>query len=251
VGQDEEPISSMGSAGIARSNARPLRIEPERGQGPEHVAEAGSIIDGEQARHVFPKQETRTGFGKDSSDMREDPSVVASPFSLAGEGGGLARPTGEDGIDEAKKDPTVDASQVIADDQSRRQIASFHPLDQDRGGVGIGFDVGDDAGSGLGELEPSLKTSDAGAEGENIHAASVGQTRHNAKPRSAIPRVASCSWPQESSTTRTPSRMNARLTLRGKGRRMTSDSCAEGDDIKRAPLGSRRSSHDTAPSRNR
>jgi hypothetical protein len=167
VGQEEHPLSPMRRSHVARSYTRPLRIEPERGQGPEHRSERGSSIDGEQARHVLEEHVTGFALAEDPGEVGPEPSVVDLSAALARRARWLARKAAAYKVD-ASEERRVEASHVIAVDQSRLQIAALHPRCQDRGGVGISLDVADSSGSGLCDPDAEVEPANSGEEREDM-----------------------------------------------------------------------------------
>lgn len=96
VGQDPEPLASMGRANIVRAEHTPLRIEPEFGQRPENGAE---VFAGEKSKHVFQQRETWSYFTENSRRFRPEVALIRFAFALACAGEGLARESCGDDID--------------------------------------------------------------------------------------------------------------------------------------------------------
>ena len=151
VGQDEEPFSSVGRSNVGRSQAQPLRIEPERGQ----VTQDASNSHGKQTWDVFQEDEAWSHFANHPGNVGPEPPFVVLPSTLAGDADGLAGKAAMDEIHRSTPRVTIEGSNVRPD-RSLIQPALAHTRDQDRSGIGFPFHVTDRASdSGEGEIEPS------------------------------------------------------------------------------------------------
>lgn len=99
-GDDEEPIAQVRGASGERWQAIPLRIIPERGQGPENAIEASAS----QGRDVFHEPERGSKLAKDALELPPQPRALAvEPGAVACEAEILTRESARDEIDRPER----------------------------------------------------------------------------------------------------------------------------------------------------
>jgi hypothetical protein len=105
-------------------------------------------------------------FIKDAGDVVPEPSLVFDAFALAGDAEGLAWKTGSDERYSSSPRSAVEGDKVVPD-RCRSQGRLFHPRHESGRCVGFPLNETHSSGSGTGEVDSELKSSDAGAEGED------------------------------------------------------------------------------------
>ena len=161
VGQNEDPLASVGRAGIRCAYSRPFRIEPEGGKVSEDLIESQSKVSCDILQH----DDAGSHLANDSGDLRPQVARVplASPEAGAGEwGAGVSR---QDEIHSATPGSTVEGGK-IRPCRRRIQGALFHARCQNLEGRCVPFHQTDSAGSQH-PAGSEVETSDAGAETES------------------------------------------------------------------------------------
>lgn len=170
VGQEEDAVSPVRGADVARAEHAPFRIEPETGQRFENVAESCTAIDAEEASDVFEEEPLGPGGVEDALDMRPQPPLIVSTETLAGDAVALAWHSRDDEIHRSAQRASVEGCQV-APNRRWSQGALFHASRQDRAGVCFPLHVSDgamrSAQSGESAGDTKVEPSSAGAEGEH------------------------------------------------------------------------------------
>jgi hypothetical protein len=155
---------------VGRAEQRPPCIEPAGGQSFEHFAESSAAIHGEQPAHVLEEHSTRLALLDDVCDLWPDPPLVVSSEALPGCACGLAGEACGDEIERMAQAALHTQLGNITDvDNARCQISARHPRRQDGGSVGVALDVGAVLDFDARCFDPTLESSDAGAEREHPH----------------------------------------------------------------------------------
>ncbi len=84
----------MRGSKVGRSDATPLRIEPELGQRSKDVSKSSN----KEPWHIFQKDVAGSYFAKYPFDVRPEPSLVVLREPFAGEADRLTRESGNDEI---------------------------------------------------------------------------------------------------------------------------------------------------------
>jgi hypothetical protein len=144
-------------ANVRRSEAAPLRIEPEAGQFPENAVEA----QGNVPSWVLQHDESRLHFANDARNVRPEVPLVGLSESLTGNGEWLAWVTHRHQIHDAAPASTVEAGNVIPH-RSIVQGAFAHVLDEDRGGVEVILDPAHGSQPGPDSAQPEFEPGHTG-----------------------------------------------------------------------------------------
>lgn len=130
VGQDEESFPAMGSSGVVRAQTTPFRIEPQRGQIPEHTVESSSS----ESCDVLHEHEAGSYLAHDPSELSPEPGPLpVDALSLAGVADVLAGEAPSDEIHDSTPRAAIKGGD-IRPHRARSQAAFFHLADQSRGG---------------------------------------------------------------------------------------------------------------------
>lgn len=147
---------------IGRTNARPLRIEPELGQ----VSENSSEAQGKVASDVLQIDESGLHLANDSSDIGPEMALVVFSVALAGMRERLARVSRSDEIHRSTPRSAVEGLEIVPD-RSRIQGLVLHPGHEDGRGESVPLDTHDGSCGWDRQLDGQVETSDPRAEGEN------------------------------------------------------------------------------------
>jgi hypothetical protein len=165
--EEIEPLAAVGRANVGRSDATPLRSEPEFGQRSQNVSESVN----NDGRHVFQEHELGSNVANDSGDNRPEPSLVFRAELRAGDAERLAGESGSEAMNAATPRAAVEAVKVVPDRRVTKE-AFVHSRDQIRGDKGFPLHVADGTvGVAEDELEGKLQSSDAGTKSQPIHGA--------------------------------------------------------------------------------
>jgi hypothetical protein len=130
VGQDEQPLSAVGSSGIVRAQTTPLRIEPHRGQVPEDSVET----PGSESCDVFHEDEAGSYLAHDPSEVRpEARPLPVDALALPGVADVLAGEAASDEIHDSTPRAAVKGGD-IRPHRARSQPTFFHLADQSGSG---------------------------------------------------------------------------------------------------------------------
>jgi hypothetical protein len=172
VGEDEEPLASVGRADFRRREEACRKAVAHADQSSGDFGEAEAEMMGD----ILEKDEGRFDFADDAGDMRlEVPRVVGTP-ALARDAERLARITRSDDVHRAAPRAAVEGSNLVPD-RCAIQGRVFHPRHEDGRGVGVPLDVTHSAISGEREVQPEVEAAGAGAEREAEEARVVGSGR--------------------------------------------------------------------------
>ena len=116
---------------------------------------------------VFEEHPFRAAFAYDAGDIRPEVAGIVGAAALSGRAEGLARVSGQDGIEGATERSGVEVAQVCPD-RRRGEIARALGGDEDGAGPVLPFDEGAGVIAGFGEHEAQIKASAACAEGQSV-----------------------------------------------------------------------------------
>jgi len=160
VGQDEDPLSSVGRSNVGRADTTPLRIEPELGQ----IGEDSGKSSSNKPRHVL--QEDALGFhlANDPGDVEPQAGAGAlpKPLALPGDRDVLAGESRSDEIHSSTPRCAIEGCEIVPDRRAIQGLV-FHPRHENGRAEGVPLDVGHNTisdSSGDSEVEPA----DAAAE---------------------------------------------------------------------------------------
>ena len=116
---------------------------------------------------VFEEDPFGAAFVDDAGDVGPEVTGIVGAAALSGRAEGLARVSGQDGIERAVEGAGVKAAQV-GPDRGRGEVSSPLGRDEDRPWPVLPFDEGAAVKAGFGEHEAQIKASAACAEGESV-----------------------------------------------------------------------------------
>jgi len=120
VGQKEDPLPAVRCAHVACAEQIPRRIEPERGQVTEHLAESPPIVSGKEPRDVLHEHEVRSHVSNDPAILTpEARPLAAEPGALSGEADVL---TWEPAADDVDSRESVDGTDVVISNSVRPML---------------------------------------------------------------------------------------------------------------------------------
>jgi hypothetical protein len=164
VGQEEESVSLVVSSDLVRSQHKPLRIEPERGQISEDDVEASN----NESCDVLHEDVLRSNLANDASEVSPESAALALDADpVPGVADVLTREAASDAINEAAPRSAVEGGNVVPD-RSLLQGRVFHPGHDDCRGEGFPLDVTHSSGPGDGEAESEVEASSSAEERENV-----------------------------------------------------------------------------------
>ena len=123
--------------------------------------------EGDVTGDVFEEDPFRAAFTDDAGDVGPEVPGIVSATALSGRAEGLARVSGQDGIECAAEGTGVEAAQ-IGPDRGRGEVARALGGDEDRPRPVVPFDEGTGVIAGFCEHEAQIKASAACAEGESV-----------------------------------------------------------------------------------
>ena len=160
MGQDEDPQPLVRRADFCRAEqARRRRVA----HAPK-VSKDGFEAEGDVTGDVFEKDPLGAAFPDDAGDVWPEVTWVVSPSALSGRAEGLARISGEDGVEGTTERPGIEAAQIVPD-WGRGEITGALGGDEHGAWPVLPFDKGAGVIAGLGEHEAQIKASAACAEG--------------------------------------------------------------------------------------
>lgn len=170
MGQDEDPQPLVRRADFCRrEQARRRRVA----QSPK-LSQDGLEAEGDVTGDVFEEDPFRAALADDPRDIGPEVAGIVGAAALSCRAEGLARVSGQDGVEGAAEGPGVEAAQV-GPDRGRGEVARALGGGEHRPWPVLPFDEGAGVIASLGEHEAQIKASAACAEGE-----SVPGTKHHA-----------------------------------------------------------------------
>jgi hypothetical protein len=123
----------MGSSGIVRAQTAPFRIEPHRGQVPEHAVESSSS----ESCDVLHEDEAGSYLAHDASEVRPQAGPLpVNALALPGVADVLTGEAASDEIHDATPRAAVEGGD-IRPHRARSQATLFHLAYQRRGGESV------------------------------------------------------------------------------------------------------------------
>ena len=116
---------------------------------------------------VLEEDPFRTAFSDDAGDVGPEVARIVGAAAPSCRAEGLARVSGQDGIEGAAEGPGIEAAQV-GPDRGRDEIPRALGGDEDGAGPVLPFDEGAGVIAGFGEHEAQIKASAACAEGQSM-----------------------------------------------------------------------------------
>ena len=163
VGQDEDAQPLVRRANFCRAEqARRRRIA----QSPK-VSQDGFKTEGDVTGDVFKEDPFGTALDDDAGDLGPEVAGVVGTGTLSGSAEGLARISGEDGIEGTAEGPGIKAAEIIPD-RGRGEVSGALGSDEDAAGPVLPFDKCPGVKSGFGEHEAQIQASTACAEGQSV-----------------------------------------------------------------------------------
>jgi hypothetical protein len=163
VGQDEDPQPLVRRADLCRrEQARRRRVA----QSPK-LSQDGFKAEGDVTGDVFEKDPFRAELKDDAGNIGPEVAGIIGAAAFPGRAEGLARISGQDGIEGAAEGPGIEAAQV-GPDRGRGEVSGCLCRDEDRPWPVLPFDKGAGVIAGFGEHEAQIKASAACAEGQSV-----------------------------------------------------------------------------------
>jgi hypothetical protein len=163
VGQDEDAQPFMRRADLSRrEQARRRRIA----QSPK-LSQDGLEAEGDVTGDVLEEDPFGTAFSDDPGDVGPKVARIVGAATFPGRAEGLARVSGQDGIEGAAEGPGIEAAQV-GPDRGRGEVSRALGGDEHRPWPALPFDEGAGVIAGFGEHEAQIKASAACAEGQSV-----------------------------------------------------------------------------------
>jgi hypothetical protein len=163
VGQDEDPHPFMRRADLSRrEQARRRRVAHAPKLSQDDLEPEGDVTG-----DVFEKDPFGAAFADDAGDVGPEVAGVVIAAALSGRAEGLARVSGEDGVEGAAEGTGVEAAQV-GPDRGRGEVACALGGDEDRPWPLIPLDEGAGVIAGFGKHEAQIEASAACAEGQSV-----------------------------------------------------------------------------------
>lgn len=116
---------------------------------------------------VFEKDPFRAELKDDAGNIGPEVAGIIGAAAFPGRAEGLARISGQDGIEGAAEGPGIEAAQV-GPDRGRGEVSGCLCRDEDRPWPVLPFDKGAGVIAGFGEHEAQIKASAACAEGQSV-----------------------------------------------------------------------------------
>ena len=163
VGQDEDPQPLVRRADLCRrEQARRRRVA----QSPK-LSQDGLEAEGDVPGDVFEEDPFGAAFANDAGDVGPEVAGIVGATAFARRTEGLAGVAREDGVECAAEGAGVEAAQV-GPDRGRGEVPRALGCDEDCPWPVLPLDEGAGVIVGLGEHEPQIKASTAGAEGRSV-----------------------------------------------------------------------------------
>jgi hypothetical protein len=163
VCHDEKSLPAMGGSDAARceDSSRNAVAHPFQSR------DEGVELSVDVPRDVFAEETRSPAFIKDAEELVDEPTVVAAPLALPGDGIGLAGVARSDAMNRSTPSSAFEGSSV-SPDRSRMKPPRFHRRDQRADGSGFPLHVSDSASAGFGNSDGKLESADAGAKSKHV-----------------------------------------------------------------------------------
>jgi hypothetical protein len=160
VGQDEDPQPLVRRADFCRAKqARRRRVT--------HVpklSQDGLKAEADVAGHVFEKDPCGGAFPDDAGNLRPEVPGIVGTLAFASGTEGLAGISGEDDVECATENPSIEAAEIIPD-WGRGEVSLALGGDENSSGPVLPLDKSACVIAGFGQYEAQIKASAACAEG--------------------------------------------------------------------------------------
>ena len=163
MGQDEDAEPLVRRANFCRRE----QIRRRRVAHCPKLSQDGFEAEGDVTGYVFEEHPFWAAFADDAGDIWPEVARVVSAATFPGRAEGLARVSGQDGIEGAAEGPGIEAAQV-GPDRGRGEVSRALGGDEHRPWPALPFDEGAGVIAGFGEHEAQIKASAACAEGESV-----------------------------------------------------------------------------------
>jgi len=163
VGQDEDAQPLVRRANFCRAKQTRRRRVAHAPKLSQHGFEAEGDVPGD----VFEEGPFGAALGNDAGDLGPEVPWIVGTAALSGGAEGLARISGEDGIEGTTERPGIEAAQVIPD-WRRGEIPGALGCDEDSAGICLPLDKGAGVIAGFGQHEAHIQASAACAEGQSV-----------------------------------------------------------------------------------
>ena len=163
MGQDEYPEPLVRRADFCRAEqTRRRRVA----QSPK-LSQDGFETEGEVTGDIFEEDPFRGAFSDDTGDFGPEVTGIVGTSALSSRAKGLARISGEDGIEGAAEGPGIEAAEVVPD-WRRGEVSCALGGDEDGAGPVFPFDEAPGVKTGFGEHDAQIQASAACAEGQSV-----------------------------------------------------------------------------------
>ena len=163
MGQDEDAQPLVRRADFCRAEqARRRRVA----HAPK-VSKDGFEAEGDVTGDVFEKDPLGAAFPDDAGDVWPEVTWVVSPSALSGRAEGLARISGEDGVEGTTERPGIEAAQIVPD-WCWGEASGALGRDEDGAGICLPLDESTGVIAGFGEHDAQIQASAACAEGQSV-----------------------------------------------------------------------------------
>ena len=163
MGQDEDAQPLVRRADLCRrEQARRRRVA----HAPK-LSQDCFKAEGDVTGDVLEEDPFRTAFSDDAGDVGPEVARIVGAAAFPGRAEGLARVSGQDGIERAAEGAGIEAAQV-GPDRGRGEVFGVLGRDEDGARPVLPFDQSPGVIAGFGEHEAQIKTSAACAEGQSV-----------------------------------------------------------------------------------
>jgi hypothetical protein len=131
------------------------------------LSEDGLEAEGDVTGDVFEEDPFGATFADDAGDVGPEVAGIVRAAALSGRAEGLARVSGEDGIEGAAEGTGIEAAQV-GPDRGRGEVSGCLGRDENGARPVLPFDEGAGVIAGFGEHEAQIKASAACADGQSV-----------------------------------------------------------------------------------
>ena len=131
------------------------------------LSEDGLEAEGDVTGDVLEEHPFRHALLDDAGDLGPEVSRIVGPTPLSSRAEGLARISGEDDVESAAKDPSIEAAEIVPD-RGWGEVPGALGGDEDRAWPVLPLDKGVGVEPGFGEHEAQIKASAACAEGQSV-----------------------------------------------------------------------------------
>ena len=145
-----------------REQARRRRVA----QSPK-LSQDGFEAEGDVTGDVFEEDPFRAAFADDAGDVGPKVAGIVGTAAFPGRAEGLARVSGQDGVECAAEGAGIETAQV-GPDRGRGEVARALGGDEDEAGPVLPFDEGAGVIAGLGQHDAQIQASAACAEGQSV-----------------------------------------------------------------------------------